>query len=318
MASPVASTIVWLRDDLRLDDNPALAHAVEIGLPLTVVYVLDEESAGVRPLGGAAKWWLHHSLASLRAALTDAGSTLILRRGPAGPVIRGLAEETGAKHLLWNRRYGGPERAVDAEIKAWAAENGIEAASFQANLLFEPWTITTGSGGPYKVFTPFWRACTASGEPRQPLDAPPSLPSPAGLAATGSDTGPRQVGEVTPWQTGPCCPCPRTGAAAWRGPGNPVRPGPTAAWTISWTDRWRTTAPAGTCPEWKAPAGCPRTCASAKSARSGSGTRSASAFPANATARRRNLPVRAWLAGILLAAALRQPAAGHPQLPPRV
>ena len=62
-----------------------------------------------------------------------------------------------------------------------------------------------------------------------------------------------------------------------------MRPGPTAAWTISWTDRWRTTAPAGTCPEWKAPAGCPRTCASAKSVRSGSGTRSASAFPREAT-----------------------------------
>ena len=145
MASPVASTIVWLRDDLRLDDNPALSHAVEIGLPLTVVYILDDESPGFRPLGGAVKWWLHHSLASLAAALTDAGSTLVLRRGPAGTVIRELAEETGAKHLLWNRRYGGPERAVDAEIKTWAAENGIDAASFQANLLHEPWTITTGT-----------------------------------------------------------------------------------------------------------------------------------------------------------------------------
>ena len=129
MASPVASTIVWLRDDLRLDDNPALSHAVEIGLPLTVVYILDDESPGFRPLGGAVKWWLHHSLASLAAALTDAGSTLVLRRGPAGTVIRELAEETGAKHLLWNRRYGGPERAVDAEIKTWAAENGMDLAT---------------------------------------------------------------------------------------------------------------------------------------------------------------------------------------------
>jgi deoxyribodipyrimidine photo-lyase len=189
MGSPVASTIVWLRDDLRLDDNPALSRAVEIGLPVTVVYVLDEESAGVRPLGGAVKWWLHHSLASLGTALAEAGSRLILRRGPAGPVIRGLAEETGATHLLWNRRYGGPERAVDEEIKSWAAENGIDAASFQANLLYEPWTVTTGSGGPYKVFTQFWRACTASGEPRKPLDAPARLPSPGGRGSTGTGTG---------------------------------------------------------------------------------------------------------------------------------
>lgn len=178
MASPETS-IVWLRDDLRLEDNPALSRAAELGLPLTVVYILDEESEGIRPLGGAARWWLHHSLASLAESLAAAGSALVLRRGPAERVIRDLAQETGARHVLWNRRYGGPERAVDAGIKAWAGENGIEAGSFQANLLFEPWTITTGSGGPYKVFTPFWRACTSAGEPRHPLEQPDSLPSPA-------------------------------------------------------------------------------------------------------------------------------------------
>ncbi len=144
-----------------------------------MVYILDEESEGIRPLGGAARWWLHHSLASLAADLEEAGSRLVLRRGPAAKVIRELVQQTGAGHVLWNRRYGGPERALDASIKEWAVGEGIEAASFQANLLFEPWTITTGSGGPYKVFTPFWRACLASGEPRQPLDAPSRLPSPA-------------------------------------------------------------------------------------------------------------------------------------------
>ena len=179
MSSPAASSLVWLRDDLRLDDNPALARAAELGLPLTVVYILDEESDGIRPLGGAVRWWLHHSLASLASDLEDAGSALVLRRGPAARIIRDLVHETGASHVLWNRRYGGPERAVDAGIKEWAVGAGIEAASFQASLLFEPWTITTGSGGPYKVFTPFWRACLASGEPRLPLDAPAGLPSPA-------------------------------------------------------------------------------------------------------------------------------------------
>jgi deoxyribodipyrimidine photo-lyase len=166
-----------------MEDNPALSRAAELGLPLTVVYILDEESDGIRPLGGAARWWLHQSLVSLSEALAEAGSTLTLRRGPAGHVIRSLAEETGARHILWNRRYGGPERAVDAAVKDWAAGNGIEAASFQANLLFEPWTVTTGSGGPYKVFTPYWRACTSSGEPRHPLERPESLPAPARAGA---------------------------------------------------------------------------------------------------------------------------------------
>jgi len=215
MASPVASSIVWLRDDLRLDDNPALSHAVELGLPLTVVYILDEESPGIRPLGGAARWWLHHSLTSLAAALAEAGSTLTLRRGPARRVIQDLIAETGAQHMLWNRRYGGPERSLDADIKAWAAENGIEAASFQANLLFEPWTITTGSGGPYKVFTPYWRACTASGEPRPPLDAPARLPSPA-VAGSKNHAG---SGTLADWSLLPVSPDWSSGLAATWEPG---------------------------------------------------------------------------------------------------
>ncbi|ADX73731.1 deoxyribodipyrimidine photo-lyase type I [Pseudarthrobacter phenanthrenivorans Sphe3] len=186
MASSDLTSIVWLRDDLRLDDNPALAAAVDLGLPLTVVYILDEDSEGVRPLGSASRWWLHHSLASLASSLEASGSRLLLQRGPAEPILKDLAAATNAGHLFWNRRYGLPERTVDAAVKAWAGENGIEALSYQANLLFEPWTIRTGAGGPYKVFTPFWRACLASGDVRDPLSAPPQLPPPpAGKTGSG-------------------------------------------------------------------------------------------------------------------------------------
>ncbi|KNH13920.1 deoxyribodipyrimidine photolyase [Arthrobacter sp. ZBG10] len=179
MAATEKTSLVWLRDDLRLDDNPALTEAARLGLPLTVVYVLDEESEGIRPLGGAARWWLHHSLAALATHLEEKGSRLVLRRGPAGDIIRTLASQTGAGHLFWNRRYGLPERTIDAELKSWAEKAGIEATSFQANLLFEPWTVRTGAGGPYKVYTPFWRACLAAHDVRDPLDPPAELPAPA-------------------------------------------------------------------------------------------------------------------------------------------
>ena len=203
----MSSTLVWLRDDLRLDDNPALAEAAALGSPLTVVYVLDEVSPGVRPLGGAVKWWLHHSLESLAADLEAAGSRLLLRRGPADRIIRGLADETGATRLLWNRRYGGPERAIDAGLKDWAAGRQLSASSFQASLMFEPWTVRTGSGGPYKVFTPFWRACLDAAEPRQPLDAPRRLPESEalqswGLLPHGPDWSAGLAAEWTPGEAG--------------------------------------------------------------------------------------------------------------------
>lgn len=167
-----APSIVWFRDDLRVADHPALWAAVERGAPVVCVFVLDEESRGIRRLGGAARWWLHGSLAALGEALEPAGARLVLRRGAAGRVIRSLVDETGAGAVFWNRRYGGPERAIDAEVKQSLRDDGLVVQSFAASLLFEPWTISSEQGGPFSVFTPFWRACMQAPEPRHPLAAP--------------------------------------------------------------------------------------------------------------------------------------------------
>lgn len=168
MTSP---SIVWLRDDLRLADNPALHAAVERGGPVVVLWLLDEQSPGSRALGGASRWWLHHSLARLDEQLREHGAALTLRRGAAAESIPQLVRETGAGAVYWNRRYGAL-REVDAALKSTLRDDGLTVESFGANLLFEPWRITTGAGEPFKVFTPFWRACLASGEPREPLPAP--------------------------------------------------------------------------------------------------------------------------------------------------
>ncbi|MFS0852049.1 cryptochrome/photolyase family protein [Microbacterium sp. 179-I 3D4 NHS] len=169
MASP---SLVWFRDDLRLADNPALRAAIDRGEPILAVYVLDEESAGIRPLGGAARWWLHHSLVSLRTRVEERGGRLVLRRGPAERVVRELAADAGAGAVFWNRRYGGPERDIDAALKSALRADGVEVSSFAASLLHEPWTVTTGSGTHFSVFSPFWRACLALPAPRAPLPEP--------------------------------------------------------------------------------------------------------------------------------------------------
>jgi deoxyribodipyrimidine photo-lyase len=169
-------SIVWLRDDLRLRDNPALTAAVDRGEPVIVVYVLDEVGEGIRALGGASKWWLHHSLTSLSASLEAIGGALVLRRGAAATEIPRLASESGAGAIYWNRRYGASTN-IDAQLKSSLRDEGLDVQSFQANLLFEPWTVATGDGNPYRVFTPFWRACTERGVARGALPAPTELPA---------------------------------------------------------------------------------------------------------------------------------------------
>jgi len=169
MSSP---SIVWFRDDLRLADNPALRAAIDRGEPILAVYVLDEESPDLRPLGGAARWWLHHSLASLSERLRERGGALVLRRGPAARMIPQVVADTDAGAVFWNRRYGRPERDIDAELKTALRNDGVEVASFAGSLLHEPWTVTTGAGTHFSVFTPFWRACLSLPAPRLPLLEP--------------------------------------------------------------------------------------------------------------------------------------------------
>ena len=167
-------SLVWLRNDLRIADNPALAAAVDRGEPVAVVFVLDETGHGVRPYGSASKWWLHHSLTALAESLDAIGGSLLLRRGDAAVEIPKLVDELGASAVFWNRRYGAA-RELDAGLKTGLRDGGVEVTSFQANLLFEPWTITTAEGNPYRVFTPFWRACLERGHVREPLEAPASM-----------------------------------------------------------------------------------------------------------------------------------------------
>ena len=169
-------TLVWLRDDLRIADNPALLEGVKRGAPVVVVYLLDEVSPGIRPHGGASRWWLHHSLAALGEGIERLGGRLVLRRGPAETEIPRLVAETDAAAVYWNRRYAA-SRNIDAALKTRLRGDGLEVQSFQATLLFEPWTVTTAEGNPFRVFTPFWRACLAQGEPRAPLPAPESIHS---------------------------------------------------------------------------------------------------------------------------------------------
>jgi deoxyribodipyrimidine photo-lyase len=186
MADEAAPAIVWFRDDLRLSDNPALSRAVATGRPLICLYILDAESAGIRPPGGAARWMLHQTLHALDASLRKRGGELVLMRGAALEIIERVAREGAAGACFWNRRYGAAERAVDSAVKSALAARGVAAESDNGAMLREPWTIKNQAGEPFKVFSAFWRACERSPEIGPPAPAPKKmkfLAPPASLRA---------------------------------------------------------------------------------------------------------------------------------------
>ena len=149
--SPV---ILWFRSDLRLADNPALAAAIDSGAPIVPVYIHDDVNAGRWKAGGATRWWLHQSLSGLSTRIP-----LVVAQGDAARELQRIVAETGARAVYWNRCYEPWAVARDTAIKDGLKKTGIEAASFNGSLLFEPWEIANLSGQPYKVFTPYSRAC---------------------------------------------------------------------------------------------------------------------------------------------------------------
>ncbi len=173
-----SASILWLRLDLRLADNPALQAAIKRGGAVIPVFIhAPDEEAPWQP-GAASRWWLHQSLHALDADLRAASSKLVIREGPSLATLRHLVKEIGAGAVFWNRRY---ERAViarDATIKEALLAQGLEAESFNGALLNEPWTIQNQSGRPFQVFTPFWRHCLTKSAPAGPLPAPRRIPAP--------------------------------------------------------------------------------------------------------------------------------------------
>jgi deoxyribodipyrimidine photo-lyase len=180
--------IVWFRDDLRLSDNPALTAAVETGRPLLCLYVFEEDSAHIRPLGGASRWWLHHSLTDLAERLHAAGSRLDVFTGSAAGVLAAVAEDMKAGAVFWSRRYGAAERAVDDRVEKHLRARDIVVETFNGTLLHEPSAVRSKTGTAFRVFTPFLRASVALGSPGKPLPAPERLPHPPAMNAPKGHT----------------------------------------------------------------------------------------------------------------------------------
>ena len=172
------NSIVWFRLDLRLADNPALDAAIRYGGVVIPIFLWSPDEEAPWQPGGASRWWLHHSLLSLRQRLEAAGSHLVIRHGPTLPTLRQLAKETGATAIFWNRRYEPAVTARDQQIKQSLRNDGLKVESFNGALLHEPWTIQNKSGKPFQVFTPFWKTCLALPDPEEPQPTPKNPPAP--------------------------------------------------------------------------------------------------------------------------------------------
>lgn len=159
--------IYWFRQDLRLTDNPALFHAAAQG-ELLPVYILEDDNR----MGAASRVWLHHSLQALNQQLNG---HLAVYAGDPERILLTLAKEHQSEAIYWNRRYEPWARSQDQLLEKRLQAEGIELHSYGASLLWEPSAVLKKDQTPYKVFTPYYKACLQAAEPRYPLPKPEKI-----------------------------------------------------------------------------------------------------------------------------------------------
>ncbi|MBY0356704.1 MAG: DNA photolyase family protein [Candidatus Obscuribacterales bacterium] len=161
-----AIALVWIRNDLRLADNPALTEALAEHQVIPVfIYDNDEE-------GSASRFWLHHSLSALVDTYAEHKIQLVIRKGPAAEALLELSQESKASAIFWNKRYEPWARKQEERVKTLLEKKRILCFDFDASLLRSPTSILNKEGTPYKVFTPFWRAFLSASKLRYPLPEP--------------------------------------------------------------------------------------------------------------------------------------------------
>ncbi|MEM9256394.1 MAG: deoxyribodipyrimidine photo-lyase [Pseudomonadota bacterium] len=162
-----APVIYWYRQDLRLADLPGLSEAAQSASVLPC-YVHDHSAPHDWALGGASRWWLHHSLDQLASDIAGHGGQLVLLQGETCRVLCGLVRASGAKEVHASHAAEPWARSLQRELAGSLRQLGARLVLHNGSLLFRPSEIRTQSGGPFKVFTPFWRRCRGHTAPAEP------------------------------------------------------------------------------------------------------------------------------------------------------
>lgn len=194
------SALIWFRQDLRIEDNPALTAAVRSGRPVYAAYILSSNERNGWSLGGASKVWLHLSLKALTEELAKIGIQLILRKGPVLKTLQHLIVEIKAEAVFWNRTYEPFTIARDTGIASKLREEGLQVASYNSALLFEPWEVANKQGRPFQVFTPFWKKCLELDFKRECLPAPSKQKPPNKIKSLSLEE--LQLLPAIPWDDG--------------------------------------------------------------------------------------------------------------------
>ena len=192
----IASALVWLRRDLRADDNAALFHALKAARQVWCAFVFDSAILDALPRADRRVEFIRDSLVDLDAQLRQlglahgvAGVGLLVRHGAAREVLPALAATLGVQAVYANHDDEPAALARDAQVRGRLAGAGIALHTSKDVVVFERSEVLTATASPYSVFTPYKNAWLKKLEPFFVKPYPVArhagalAPLPAGLAA---------------------------------------------------------------------------------------------------------------------------------------
>lgn len=147
----MTKAVWWIRRDMRLADNKALAAAASNG-DVVPLFVLDQKL--VATAGAARLKFMYDNLATLNSSMNNA---LVVRHGdPVDEVVR-VARDVGAEHVHIATDFAPYGRARDAAVKAALGAHNVELHEDDSPYAVNPGVVRKDDGNPLQVFTPFFK-----------------------------------------------------------------------------------------------------------------------------------------------------------------
>ena len=148
------NAITWIREDFRIEHNPALSYATQNHDNVIALYIYNKKDYDNKR--EAQKWWLSQSLAEFKLELTKYKINLQILEGDELEVFSKIKKNDDVS-IYWNKIYEPDVIAKGKKIRDIFIKNEIKFKYFKGNILNEFQEITKNDGTPFKVFTPFWR-----------------------------------------------------------------------------------------------------------------------------------------------------------------
>ena len=146
--------VVWLRDDLRINDNPALSNASNNHEVVSALYIFNEnEFSNKRE---AQKWWVYKSLENLKSELKKYNINLEILNGDEFKILTNIKTKDDIS-IYSNKVYEPTQIDTELKLAKYFSKNEINFSLFKGNILIEYHEVLKDDGTPFKVFTPFWK-----------------------------------------------------------------------------------------------------------------------------------------------------------------